>query len=91
VEGTAVFEYEGLPRHFPGGTKKNNEKFIQDTRFLIEVRMGQWSPVYETEVLFMWLRCRMSQHYAYVINIIIIINFITLGPLLTIERYLRKR
>ena len=37
MEGTAVVEYEGLPRNFPGGTKENNEKFIQGTRFLVEV------------------------------------------------------
>jgi hypothetical protein len=33
----AVVECEGLPRHFPGGTKENNEKFIQSTRVLAEV------------------------------------------------------
>jgi hypothetical protein len=37
VEETGVVECEGLPRYFPGGTKENNEKFIQDTHFLVEV------------------------------------------------------
>ena len=56
--------------------------------------MSQRSPVYEAELLLMWLRCRMSQHSAYIISIIIIIiimHFVGLGPLQAIERYLRER